>query len=302
MTSARCHNSTRRLLTVVLLLATTGPLATAAGPSTGKKVFMMTDMEGVDGIYDYDLQCNPYKSPRWKESVKLLVDEINAAVDGLLEGGATEVVVCDSHSGGGILPLAEIHPKARMMVGFHSKPSDFAIDPTYSAMIFIGQHPMSGAEKGILAHSNSREWRGVWVNGVPIGEFGMTAFVGASYGVPTIMASGDTAMCKEFFGLVPNGECAEVKSGFNSTSGIMLPHQEACDLIRAKARRALERLPEIKAYKLSEPMEIKIQLDHSLGDTSEREFLSRGAEQLPDWNFVFRGKNYLETYRRWLGK
>jgi D-amino peptidase len=140
------------------------------------------------------------------------------------------------------------------------------------------------------------------VNDVPVGEFGMTALVGASHGIPTVMASGDTAMCKEFFALVPNGECAEVKTGFNATAGIMLPHQQACDLIRAKTSRALERLAEIKPYKLSEPVEIKIQLDHGLGDTSERDFLSRGAEQLPDWVFVFRGKDYLEAYKRWMGR
>lgn len=292
----------RRLAGTLCILAMTTSLLVAAETPTPKKVFMMTDMEGVDGIYDYDLQCNPYTSPRWKESVKLLVDEINAAVDGLYAGGATDVMVCDSHSGGGILPLAEIDPRAHMMVGFHSKPSDFALDTSYAAMIFIGQHAMSGAEKGILGHSDSREWRNIWVNGVPIGEFGMTALLGAGMGIPTIMASGDTAMCKEFFGLVPNGECAEVKSGFNATSGIMLPHRQACDLIRAKARRALERLPEIKPYQLTHPVEIKIQLDHSLGDTSERAFLSRGAQQLPDWIFVFRGKDYRDAYLQWLGR
>jgi D-amino peptidase len=302
MTSKGSYFSVRRLPVAVLILALTASVVGAADTSKPKKVFMMTDMEGVDGIFSYELQCDPYKAPRWKESLKLLTDEINAAVDGLLDGGATEVVVCDSHSGGGILPLADIHPKARMMVGFHSKPSDLALDSSYSAIIFIGQHAMSGAENGILAHSNSREWRGVWVNGIPVGEFGMTAFLGAGFGIPTVMVSGDTAMCREFFGLVPNGECAEVKSGFNATAGIMLSHKDACDLIHAKARRAMERLPEIKPYKLSDPVEIKIQLDHSLGDTSERGFLSRGAEQLPDWTFVFRGKDYLEAYKKWMGR
>jgi hypothetical protein len=57
------------------------------------KVFMTTDMEGVDGVFDLDLQCDPWKSPRWEESHKLLTGEVNAAVKGLYEGGATEVAV-----------------------------------------------------------------------------------------------------------------------------------------------------------------------------------------------------------------
>jgi hypothetical protein len=78
-------------LTLVLLLAFA--VHSNAQASRAKKVFMITDMEGVSGIFDTELQCLPYKSVRWEESRKLLTGEINAAVDGLFEGGATEVVV-----------------------------------------------------------------------------------------------------------------------------------------------------------------------------------------------------------------
>lgn len=45
---------------------------------------MVTDMEGVDGIFDIELQCVPWKSPRWEESQKLLTGKVNAAVKGLV--------------------------------------------------------------------------------------------------------------------------------------------------------------------------------------------------------------------------
>ena len=64
-------------------------MSTFAQTSKPKKVYMVTDLEGVDGIFDSDLQCLPYKSPRWEESHKLLTGEVNAAVDGLLAGGDT---------------------------------------------------------------------------------------------------------------------------------------------------------------------------------------------------------------------
>ena len=82
----------QRLVVLALVLAT-GAIATFGQTSKSKKVFMITDMEGVSGIFDSDLQCLPYKSPRWEESHKLLTGEVNAAVDGLLAGGATDVVV-----------------------------------------------------------------------------------------------------------------------------------------------------------------------------------------------------------------
>ena len=259
-------------------------------------------MEGVDGIFDFDLQCIPWKSPRWDESRKLLTDEINAAVDGLLEGGATDVTVLDAHTGGSGLSLIGLHPKAKMITGLHSVPSTLGLDSSYSGLVFIGRHAMAGAEKGILAHTEDWDVRNVWVNGIPVGEFGDRVFLAAGFGIPSIMVSGDTAACKEAETLVPGIECAEVKTGFSATSGIMLPHQAACDLIREKARRAMERLPEFKPKQLSEPVELRIQLSHRLGSTYDRTLLSKGAEQLPDWTFVFRGRNFLEVWQKWQGR
>ena len=72
-----------RLVVLAIVLAA-GVMATFAQTPKPKKVFMITDMEGVSGILDSDMQCLPYKSPRWEESHKLLTGEVNAAVDGLL--------------------------------------------------------------------------------------------------------------------------------------------------------------------------------------------------------------------------
>jgi D-amino peptidase len=285
---------------VLALVLVSGVSASAQTPQS-RKVFIETDLEGVDGIFDFELQCIPWKSPRWKESMKLLADEVNAAVEGLLTGGATEVVVCDNHTGSGIISLLDLHPKAKMITGFHSKPTTLGLNSSYAALIFIGRHAMSGADTGILAHTSTSEARNVWFNNVPIGELGLVALTGASYGVPTIMVSGDTAACKEARTLLSDVECAEVKSGFNATSGIMLSHKDACDLIQEKARRAMERLSDFKPYKLSEPAELKVQLMHTLGSTYEIKLRSQGAEELPDWTYVFRGKNYLEAMEKWLG-
>src|SRR6476620_4225889 len=97
-------------LAALLLSVTFGQAQVAKA----KKVFMITDMEGVDGIFNADLQCHPLESPRFEESRKLLTGAINADVDGMLEGGATEVVVLDGHSSGQNLSGSDIHPRARL--------------------------------------------------------------------------------------------------------------------------------------------------------------------------------------------
>src|ERR1039458_9590534 len=88
-----------------------GPSSSAVTPSKPLKVLILTDMEGVDGIFNEDLECVPDKSPRWEQSRKLLTGEINAAADGLFEAGATDVVVWDGHWNGENLSSLDIHPK-----------------------------------------------------------------------------------------------------------------------------------------------------------------------------------------------
>jgi len=160
----------RQLFTLALALST---VVTAFAQTTkGKKVFMITDMEGVDGVFDTDLQCIPNKSPRYEETRKLLTGEIHAAVDGLMEGGSTEVVVWDGHWSGTNLSVLDIDPRVRLLTGGIISPT-LELDSTYCAVIFIGQHAMAGAEKGVLSHSYAEQHiQNIWINNRPTGEIG----------------------------------------------------------------------------------------------------------------------------------
>ena len=273
--------------------AVVGPAQTARP----NKVFMVTDMEGVDGIFNLELQCEPWKSPRWEESRKLLTGEINAAVEGLFAGGGTEAVVLDGHDSSSTLSVLDIDPRARLLEGVPMPPT-FGLDASFSALIFIGQHAMAGAEKGVLSHTeSSRNIQNLWVNNRLTGEIGIVAMLAGYFDVPTIMLSGDTAACQELSGLIPEAECAEVKSGVSRTAALMLSHPAACALIREKARRAMERLPQIKPYKVAGPVEIKIEYTPwGTGLHQPRE----GVERLNDRTWVLRGKDVVEAWQKFL--
>src|SRR6266480_2745543 len=162
-----------------------------------KKVFMITDMEGVDGIFNSELQCIPFQSPRFAESKKLLTGEINAAVEGLFEGGAAEVVVWDGHDASRSLSTLDIHPKARLLMGSPVS-STLELNSSYNAVIFIGQHAMAGAEKAVLGHSYSSDGvQNIWVNNKPVGEIGARVMLAGTFGIPVVMLSGDAAACEE---------------------------------------------------------------------------------------------------------
>jgi D-amino peptidase len=278
---------------ITLLLPLLLSIQSIAQTSATKKIFMITDMEGVSGIFDTELQCLPYKSPRWEESRRLLTGEINAAVDGLFEGGATEVVVWDGHSSGQNLSVSDIHPRARLLTG-GAVSSTLELDSSYSAVIFIGQHALAGAEKGILGHSyDSQNIQNIWVNGRLTGEIGARVMLAGTLGIPVVMLAGDTAACKELHELAPQAECAEVKSGVSRNAGFMLSHLASCALIREKSRRGLDRLSEFKPYRLVGPVEVKVELMTK----GSRGFRPReGVEQLNDRTWIFRGKDIMDAW------
>ena len=284
---------TKLVVVIWFLLAS---VANGAAQTKSTKVYVITDMEGVSGIFDSDLQCLPGQSPRFEDSRKLLTGEINAAVDGLLEGGATQVVVWDGHDGSRTLSVLDIHSKARLLSGGPVSPT-LELDPSYSAVVFIGQHAMAGAEKGILSHSySSLGVQNMWVNGKPVGEIGGRVMLAGTFGIPAVMLSGDTAACKEIHDLAPQAECAEVKSGVSRTAGYMLPHPAACALIREKARRAMERLNEFKPYKISGPVELKVEFTtRGIHEFTPRE----GVERLNERTWVFRGKNIEDAWLKY---
>ncbi len=277
----------------------TGVAIAAMGQSPkGKKILMITDMEGVSGIFSIELQCQPWNSPRWEESRKLETGEVNAAVDGLFAGGATDVIVWDGHDSGRTLSVADIDPRVRLLQG---SPVPFAqpFDKSVSALIFIGQHAMAGAKDGILTHTMSagdvQNW---WANGKPIGEIGTWVMVAGERGIPTIMLSGDTAACKEYLDLVPNGECAEVKSGVSRGAGYMLPAPTAHTLISQKARRAVERLSEIKPFTMKGPVELRIESTTA----AERPHLVRpGVTQIDTRTWAYKGQTFTEALALVLG-
>ena len=281
---------------MILALVSFAVFASAGENSKSEKIYVITDMEGVSGISDSDQQCMPYQSARWEESHKFLTGEVNAAVDGLLEGGATEVVVWDGHDASRSLSVLDIHPKARLLTGTPVS-STLELDGTYSAIVFIGQHAMAGAENAILSHSYSSQGvQNIWVNGKAVGEIGARVMLAGSLGVPAIMLSGDTAACKEIHDLVAQAECAEVKSGVSRTAGYMLPHPAACALIREKARRAVERLAEFKPYKIAGPVEVKVEFTpRGTPDIQKRD----GIERVNDRLWVFRGKDIIDAWLKY---
>jgi D-amino peptidase len=160
-----------------LLLVIGVPALLAQVPPIKPKVLLYYDMEGITGINRVE-QTMARKLEHYKPARDLLTDDVNAAIRGLVAGGAGEIVVTDGHGSGNRqepdILLDRLDPRARME--FRDREFDPYIDVpdgTYKAIVCIGMHARGGTN-GFLAHSFTMEpvFR---VNGQEINETEMIA-------------------------------------------------------------------------------------------------------------------------------
>ena len=161
-------------------------LAAPSSAQQGKKVFISADMEGISGISASD-QLSA-SGAEYNRSRKLMAEDVNAAVRGGRRGGATEIVVNDSHGSMRNLRLEDLDPQVRLISHSFKKSGMMeGLDETFDAVIFVGYHAKAGHPAGLFAHTGSGIVRDVRVNGQSLGEGGLNTMVAASYGVPVVL-------------------------------------------------------------------------------------------------------------------
>jgi D-amino peptidase len=274
--------------------------ASSLQAADGARILIVTDMEGVGGVNNADEQLLPGQR-RFEETHRLLVGELNAAVEGVLSTGASEVVIWDGHDGSRALSVDDIHPKAKLLQGRPTPATYYLSDKLYDGILFIGQHAMAGAKDGVLAHSQSFTVQNIFINSRPVGEIGQVAAIAGYFGIPTIMLAGDQAACNELLALQPKAETVAVKSLAGRASTLSLSHAEAKTRIQAAARRAVERLREFSPWKIEGPVELKFEYYPDAPGASSTA-LSTDMKQLLPRTVTYRGRNVLEAFQQWLGK
>src|SRR5687767_12578411 len=79
----------------LILLALAAAAVVVPNAQAAKKVYISVDMEGISGISGSDQTSAG--QPEYGRSRKLMAEDANAAIRGAFAGGATEVLVNDSH-------------------------------------------------------------------------------------------------------------------------------------------------------------------------------------------------------------
>jgi len=234
--------------------------AVGAGEAAPKlKVYISADMEGVGGVSTWDKQSSP-KGADYEKFRRLMTLEVNAAIAGAYDAGATEVLVSDSHWDGQNIDPELLDRRARMVRAW-PRPLGMmqGIDETYDAVVFVGYHASEGQANAILAHTESgNKIFEVKLNGVTVPEAGISAAIAGEFGVPVVFLSGDQTIGEEARRLLGPIETAAVKTAGGFYSGTMLHPEECQRLIREGVKRGVERRRQLKPYKLSRPVKLEV--------------------------------------------
>ena len=263
------------------------------------KIFISFDMEGVAGIVDW-AQCRPPGQP-YEEGRALLLGEVNAAIDGALAGGATEVVCNDSHGAMNNLNPADLHGRAAYLAGRH-KPWYMmeGLDPSFDAVFFIGYHGSISGESSVLSHTyNPSVISRVTLNGVECGESGINGLVALGHNVPVALITGDQLTSAEADPFFKQAEQVIVKGSITRFAAAQAHPEQAREMINAAAEAAVRRIGSVPLPDIGLPARLDVELQTA--DMAHVATWVKGVERSGTRSVRIEGDDPLEVYRSFVG-
>lgn len=251
------------------------------------RVFISVDMEGIAGVVrGSDVGGSEGDYQYFRELTTL---ETNAAVEGALEAGATEIVVREGHGSKTNLIPHLLHPEAKLLRGVTDRPENMmlGIDDTFDAVVFVGYHAKAGTEEGILAHTSTGNVIDLSVNGVSLPEAGYNAIIAGLHGVPVVMVAGDNWICQQVRDLFGEVVTVETKVGMG-TAALGLHPDVVRERVRTGTREALAGLERFEPFVLDPPYEmvLKVRRERSLYP---------GAQRIGEGVLTFSSDDFLEV-------
>ncbi len=257
------------------------------------KVYISADMEGTAGVTGW-VMTNPGEQD-YDIARRLMVGEVNAAIEGAFAGGATTVVVNDSHDGMRNLPLDEMDPRALVLSGSPKAGSMVdGLSDAYDLMLCTGYHAMAGSPS-TLAHTYNLTVQQVEISGRKVGELGLNAMWAGTFGVSVAMVSGDDVLEAETKDIVPWARYAQVKEARGRYGSLSRSAEAARAAIRQAAEMAVREHAAMQPLLAPENPEIKIRFTNP--GQAQTAAICPGAERVDALTVAFRHKNFREVYR-----
>jgi len=265
------------------------------------RVYISVDMEGIAGVVHED-QTNPV-DPRcageYARFRALMTAEANAAVEGALDGGATQVLVNDSHWFMRNLIAEQLHPAAELLSG-DPKPRSMmeGVELGADAALFIGYHARAGTPNAVLDHTYADRIHDVRLNGRAVGELGLNAALAGSYGVPVVLVSGDAALGAEARDLLgAQVATVVVKEAVSRHAARSVSPDVARQRIKEATTAALRQRGDRMPFTVPPP--VALEIDFAFTVQADLAELCPGASRVAGRTVRYSHQDYREVFRAW---
>jgi D-amino peptidase len=245
------------------------------------RVYLSFDFEGVAGIVDW-AQCRPGSGSAYELGCRLVLGEVNAAIEGALSGGATDVVVNDSHSTMQNLDPSALAGAASYISGRH-KPLYMmqGMDGSFDVVFFVGYHGSISGPSSTLSHTyNPEVFSGAKINDVPVGESGINALVAQHFGVPIGLVTGDAVTQEETSPFAPQAVRVVTKESVTRFSASSIHPSRSRELIGEGAAAAVGRARDGALARPRIELPVRLDLEVQTADMAEVGSWVKGAERV----------------------
>jgi D-amino peptidase len=254
------------------------------------RVLIAVDMEGISGVVHWDhVKPGHFEYDRFRQ---IMTDEVNAAIDGALDGGATSVIVTDGHNNGHNLLIEKLHAPARLNSGSPAPLSMVEGVQQSEVVFFVGYHARADTADAILCHTWTDQVRNVWVNDRAVGEIGLNAAVCGSFGARVSLITGDRAAVQEAIDVLGPIEAVVVKTASGRMSAECLPVEETRTAIRHAAAHAMVR--QIPPLVIAAPIQLRVQLTRP--DQVDKALRVPGTKRLDGVTLEWIGGDMVSVY------
>jgi D-amino peptidase len=133
------------------------------------------------------------------------------------------------------------------------------VDQGIDGVIFIGFHAGTANPEGVRAHTmSSANLTDLRIGEQSVSEGVWGAAIAGHFNVPVLMLSGDDVSAADAQSVLPDLEVAIVKRAISFHSADSLTPAAGQNLIRETAERAVNRISEIKPYRVDTPVQVTV--------------------------------------------
>lgn len=256
------------------------------------RIVISADMEGISGTVSFKQIVAG--NAEFERAQRLATADINAAIAGAREAGATRFFIHDTHWLDEINLLIDELDESAEYVGGQPLLLWEDLSTDYDAAFLIGYHARAG-QPGIMSHVYSDLICDVRLNGKSVGEGALAAALAGYYGIPTILVTGDDHVCADMRSWCPAIETAQTKVSITRYATRCLPVKEARANITEAARRAVAGLANHKPLKIQPPISLEVRWRNS--QTARSVALMPGVEDDGQETTCFTHDDFAEVDR-----